>query len=452
MTYSYLKGNHSFIFSYFRFLYLLNHSIKAEIVSIDFHLFTFRRLLILWFLSWFIPVIMIWNHVGLVLDDILFPEWKNVDIGDPLFIVGNARSGTTWIHRILSQDEEKFTFFRTWEIIFGVSVAWRSMILQVYYVDTKIFNGICSKIINIIEKTLIGDLKVHPIGLQLAEEDEWLMIHICKSQLLMMIFPLAGDLLGDLVLFDKSMDANTRCNIMNFYKDCVKRHMYVRNINNNRIKNRSITKRVFVSKNPPFTLRLKTLTHLFPSAKFVCMVRDPVESIPSMVSYISLCWHTFASPTIAYPRYEDLVMFCREHYSHPLDTMPDAVTITKHIINQNENKKGNKINYEKSDKIHPYDNESSNSGNMKWNGSAICNPCVFLPYALLKGELVSTLNALFEILVYPSSVFVNHDILKREQELVRGYTSHHHHNPEICGVTMTEMKEDFKFVYKAHHL
>ena len=112
MTYSYLKGNHSFIFSYFRFLYLLNHSIKAEIVSIDFHLFTFRRLLILWFLCWFIPVIMIWNHVGLVLDDILFPEWKNVDIGDPLFIVGNARSGTTWIHRILSQDEEKFTFFR----------------------------------------------------------------------------------------------------------------------------------------------------------------------------------------------------------------------------------------------------------------------------------------------------------------------------------------------------
>ena len=450
MVNSYLKGNHSFIFSYFRFLYVLCHSIKAEIVSIDFHLFTFRRLLILWFLCWFIPLIMIWNHIGLILDDILFPEWKNIDIGDPLFIVGNARSGTTWIHRILSLDD-KFTFFRTWEIIFGVSVTWRLMILYIYYIDIKLFNGIFTKMINMIEKIVIGDPKVHPIGLQLAEEDEWLMIHICKSQLMMMMFPLAGDLLGDLVLFDKSIEEDTRCNIMNFYKDCVKRHMYVRAINNHKISNNNNISRVFVSKNPPFTMRLKTLTRVFPSAKFVCMVRDPVESIPSMVSYISLCWRTFASPTIAYPRYENLVMFCREHYSHPLDIIPNALTITKHIINQNNSNKSddNKNNKNKNENSN---NNSNNNGNINLKGSAMCNPCVFLPYALLKEELVEALNALFKILHYPSHVIVNNDILQREQKLVEGYKSHHHHNPEICGVTITEMKEEFKFVYKAHHI
>ena len=63
----------------------------------------------------------------------------------------------------------------------------------------------------------------------------------------------------------------------------------------------------------PIRLPLSSLYFL------VCMVRDPVQSIPSMVSYISKVWHVFASPRFEYPNARDLLEFCRQHYSYPME-------------------------------------------------------------------------------------------------------------------------------------
>ena len=52
------------------------------------------------------------------------------------------------------------------------------------------------------------------------------MMWICKAQLLMIPFPLAGALLGDLVLFDEKVAGDTRAGIFAFYTDCVRRHVY----------------------------------------------------------------------------------------------------------------------------------------------------------------------------------------------------------------------------------
>src|SRR5690349_23500172 len=50
------------------------------------------------------------------LDDILFPAYKDYKIEKPLFILGNLRSGSTFLHRLLSRDSETFTSLTTWDI------------------------------------------------------------------------------------------------------------------------------------------------------------------------------------------------------------------------------------------------------------------------------------------------------------------------------------------------
>ena len=49
-------------------------------------------------------------------DDLLYPDWREQKIKAPLFIVGNARSGTTFAHRVLASSSSSFTYFRTWEV------------------------------------------------------------------------------------------------------------------------------------------------------------------------------------------------------------------------------------------------------------------------------------------------------------------------------------------------
>ena len=91
---------------------------------------------------------------------------------------------------------------------------------------------------------------------------------------MLMFFPV-GAYVSELVLFDRSdkLSDATRSSVIHFYRTCVQRHLYARGEG-----------KTFLSKNPPFTMRLKSLHKAFPSARFAVMVRDPVESIPSFVS------------------------------------------------------------------------------------------------------------------------------------------------------------------------
>lgn len=147
------------------------------------------------------------------------------------------------------------------------------------------------------------------------------MIHISFSQLMCFFLPCAGTLLGRLIMFDLPQDTDTnklsqhhRDSMFLFYRDCVQRHLYARYV----LENVPPENVVFVSKNPAFTLRLKSLYETFPDARVVCLLRDPRDSVPSMVSYISKVYHAFSAPTIVYPNARDLLSYCISHYQYPL--------------------------------------------------------------------------------------------------------------------------------------
>ncbi len=42
---------------------------------------------------------------GLVLDNLLFPQWRAIDAKSPVFIIGHQRTGTTVVHRGLCKPD-----------------------------------------------------------------------------------------------------------------------------------------------------------------------------------------------------------------------------------------------------------------------------------------------------------------------------------------------------------
>lgn len=269
-----------FIPSLLRALVFLIYCAVSEIF-IERHQFkiTLKRVVLFWTFSVAIVGMMIWNHIGFLLDNIFFPDWHKQDVNEPLFIIGNPRSGTTWAHRLIALDEELFTSMKTWEIMFAASVTWRHIFFALYKFDKKYLKSFFLSALDYSGNWLARDCKLHHVGLFEHEEDEWIMIHIFLSQLVLLAFPVGGALLYPLVEFDNfSFDmipSATRKSIMLYYKDCVRRHMYFHK------------RPKFLSKNPPFTMRLESLCMVFPDARFLCLVRDPLQCVPSMISYIS---------------------------------------------------------------------------------------------------------------------------------------------------------------------
>lgn len=313
--------------SLLRFYQFYYQNICQEYNNNDFSMFSLKRMVTLSILFVCIPMLIIWNHVGFILDDIFFYNWKYQVIIDPLFIIGNARSGTTLFHRILGDNNNIFTTMKTWEIIFASSVSWRLFFMILYEIDQKYMNGCMMYMILYVESALFKDIHIHEIGLMKAEEDEWIMVHIFSSQLILLLFPLGlqiPNIITSLICFDtvdnNSFPIEIRVKIMNYYRDCVKRHLYAHRLQLQYLNNpnkQNIDQLRFLSKNPPFTLRIQTLHHVFPNCRIACMIRDPIESIPSMVSYISHVWRAFSSPKIKYPSTKDLIGFCLLHYNYP---------------------------------------------------------------------------------------------------------------------------------------
>ena len=437
--------------SLLRFYALFFISIYKELFSSEFRLFTPKRLIVLFVSFWFFPLLMIWNHLGFLLDDLLYPAWWHAKLpSTPIFIVGNARSGTTWLHRTLTLKEEKppnadhddsdassFTTMQTWEIVFAPSVTWRRLFMHLYRLDREYTHSLVYQTIVVVDSFLFSSVKVHPLGLFEAEEDEWIMMHIGLAQLIQFLFPTGGVLMGPLVDFDKQVDQQLRIEIFDYYKwvvffkknitivihqiyrkwvtlfvqiirDCIKRHYYAR----------QCYSKTFVSKNPAFTMRIAALYHTFPDCKVVCMLRDPVESVPSMVSYISKVWHLTASPTFTYPNASDLLQFCIDHYKYPLEKFVSS-------------------------------SDSSSSQTRALQPSQYS----FVHYRDLKNDLTRTVTDLFARLDMSSLVASDGfmKLLRNEQLKTKSFVSTHQHSvTKCCGMSEQQLRHELAEVYSYH--
>ncbi len=261
--------------------------------------------------------LVIW--IGLLLDDILFRGYRRQSVNAPVFIVGNFRSGTTFLHRLLSKDSERFTTMQMWEVLLSPSIAGRRIVATVAAVVGRPVRWILRQIEGFWHEQNV----MHEVSLSAPEEDDYLLLHIWSA----LSVGLSAGLLDEAepyAFFDRELPEADRRRIMGFYRRCVQRHLFA---------HRKRPGRQYLAKNPALTPKLATLREHFPDAKVICLVRNPLEAIPSFVSMMEFSWQVMGAPSDGPELREFLVRMARHWYSYPLELADNATPGSYAIVN-----------------------------------------------------------------------------------------------------------------------
>ncbi|MGD8456920.1 MAG: sulfotransferase [Anaerolineales bacterium] len=279
------------------------------------------RALALWYLVF--PFYNLITWICLLLDDILFPQYRNQVVKDPTFIIGNFRSGSTLLQRLLAQDEEIFTSMKTWEIYVAPSLVQRKFLFWGIGIDRKVLKGAILKFVHRFDERWLKPVPIHSIGLFEAEEDEGVLLYNWTSSFLMFIYPFP-DSLPPYWYFDTQVSERDQRLSMRFYRGIVQRHVYFHG-----------GKR-YLAKNPISCVKIKALREYFPDAKFIYLVRNPVDMLASKTSFFSFAWHYFNQPMERYPFKDVLLDFTRHCYTYPLRRLSELPTSEYMILDYDD--------------------------------------------------------------------------------------------------------------------
>ena len=165
----------------------------------------------------------------------------------PIFIIGHWRSGTTYLHRLMSLDEN-----------LGYVSNFQTFLPGVFLGSQKIGKTILNRLLP--ETRLIDNMK-YPIDS--PEEEEYALGNLCPYSFInCWYFPKQmTNLFKEFVLFDEISDKNKN-QWKNVYIKVIKKITFT---NGKRL----------VIKNPSNTARIKVLLEIFPDAKFIHIYRNP---------------------------------------------------------------------------------------------------------------------------------------------------------------------------------
>lgn len=259
--------------------------------------------LLLFYTLW--PFWTVVTRLCFLLDDILWPAHKNQPIEKPLFLLGNFRSGSSFLHRVLAKDKSNFTTLRTWDIFMTPSITQKKVARLVKQIDAR-FGGPLLRSFKRFDRWSLGTVRIHPISFFSPEEDESLLLFNFSTLFVSFLFPFLDEM-PPYAFFDDAIPEKERRKIMGFYRSCVQRHLYDQGGSLH-----------FLSKNPSFSAKIVTLTEFFPDARIIYLVRNPVDMLPSTISWLSFVWHVVGRPLERYPYRDWILQFTQYWYRHPL--------------------------------------------------------------------------------------------------------------------------------------
>jgi hypothetical protein len=266
-----------------------------------------RRTFLLRLLAW-VPLVASFHAICFFLDGILFPGLWRTKIRRPIFVVGHARSGTTLVHRLMSQDEGRFSYFVLYEMYFP-SLLQKKVIRRVAALDRRWLGGVLERRVKAWEEKRYAALRgVHPMGLTQPEEDDTVLYFSCASGFWITKLPYMGDL--DFYDVDHWPAARRR-RLMAFYRECVRRQLYLNGGD-----------KIHLSKNPVFAGRVEALLETFPDARIVVPMRNPNETIPSLLKLMTGGWRRLAWEPERVARCLGVLAEQSFHtYRHPLEVL-----------------------------------------------------------------------------------------------------------------------------------
>ncbi len=237
-----------------------------------------RRLRFLLLFLLLLPPLVVVGRLTMLLDHLFFPGFDKVKIARPIFIVGQARTGTTYLHRLMARDTDTFASFRLVDFILP-SITMKRCAALLGQVDAAL-GGLGRGLVEWLDRAFLPVFaKIHEVGIYLPEEDEYLLYHRLLSGSLWFVFPDVARF-RRLLFLDTEARPEERREVMAFYADQVRRHLYHLGPN-----------KTLLSKNPWFTAKIDALAEAFPDARFVKLERTPLEAIPSCASMVHFVWH-----------------------------------------------------------------------------------------------------------------------------------------------------------------
>ena len=229
-------------------------------------LFRHRRYIFFTVFFFLFPLYVAINRLFLFLDYILFSNFQKKEIKDPVLIMGFNRSGTTFFHHLLSKSDQ-FTTSTTWDFIIP-SISLKKILwfirptlslLDIDQLETK--------------------EKGHKVALDDIEEDEMLLfLHKLDSKWISnnfipwMKYDKKFKSFTSELYIDSKKNEKRNINSMHFCRDFWKRQTVYHG------------GKQLLSKSNPFIFRLKSIMKVFPDAKIIFIIRDPIDTITSFFS------------------------------------------------------------------------------------------------------------------------------------------------------------------------
>ncbi|CAB9500766.1 expressed unknown protein [Seminavis robusta] len=208
------------------------------------------------------------------LDDILFPEYRATEIKEPLFLLGQPRSGTTMFETLLSEDEDRHCSMYLYEMRYPyLTVQYTVDFLS--HIDKKYFSSRGYKLL--LETGMLSCLQetgerkdMRRLRYDLPDEDDLVFFwHTFCHFLLVGFFPHE-----ELVRFNhrfSELPCSTRMRYMNLHRKTIQKVMH----------RRGQGKRYLAKWVAGWNGQLDEAKVVYPDAKYVVIVRDPQESLRS---------------------------------------------------------------------------------------------------------------------------------------------------------------------------
>ena len=264
-------------------MYLNRHAL-ADVTRVARRHWSFRRVMTL---SGYALGLLLLRGVGRVarfIDDRLWPEIAHQPIDQPVFLFANARSGTTFLHRLMSLDEDRFAHFKLYQSILW-SVSAQRVVDALDRADRRFLGRRLRRLVDWINDSFFHSWEgIHDMGIDRAEEDEAIFALCLNTPAISLLLPWMDEL-PSVRWFDQ-LDADERDRFLDVYADAIRRHLF--SVGGNRI---------FLNKNALFAPRIRSIYRRFPDARFIYMIRHPYESIPSFLNMFHAKWVTH-SPEI----------------------------------------------------------------------------------------------------------------------------------------------------------
>ena len=329
------------------------------------------------------------SALTLRLDRILFPSYREKPIDRPIFIVGNPRSGTTFLHRLLLGAGDTAAF-ELWEMLFPAITA------------RKLLGRIVPRL-DRLSPARYHPSDIHDTNLRGIETDDVLWFFRTLDGPFAWAYFFAwqdnwGSALCRREMGVEGVTDRDRERFFNYHEECWRRNLAYKKVNR------------ILAKTSMLTFRLD---EVYPDARFVLTHRDPVEVIPSGMSLVS----------------------------GVLDNGYDAWNHTSEADQQRWVENVYQASCEMLRSFH----DAYTSGRIPQK-----NLCV-VRYTDLLQNLEPTMARILDFVeVEPSAEFVAE--VRAQAERQRSYKSRHQHSPEKFALDPERIRRDLAFVYETFDL